>query len=175
MKHEADLSAEQQETQEYARVSRKDENRRWTGRYSEKETTRTQGAGSLAAVAHRFPPSSRVKKRREFALIRRHGRSWNGSYINVVYLHRRRATATRLGITISKKYGRANKRNRFKRIVREAFRLTAAAFPPFLDINVFPKEGFQDATSSLLSKELKQFLLFHGNTQPRSTTSCTSS
>lgn len=45
----------------------------------------------------------------------------------------------RLGITISSKFGKANKRNLFKRRVREAFRKHQREWPASLWINVRPK------------------------------------
>lgn len=49
--------------------------------------------------------------------------------------------ATRLGLSISKKYGPAVVRNRWKRLIREAFRKVSAALPTGLDLVVRPKRG----------------------------------
>ena len=48
---------------------------------------------------------------------------------------------TRIGITIPKKTGNAVTRNRWKRLLREAFRKQQHQFPSHLDIIVRPKKG----------------------------------
>lgn len=47
----------------------------------------------------------------------------------------------RLGLTVSKRFGNALLRNRFKRLVREAFRLTQYLLPPGLIIHVTPRQN----------------------------------
>lgn len=47
----------------------------------------------------------------------------------------------RLGITVSRQVGGAVRRNRLKRLVREAFRLRRDLFPPRSDIVVIAKTG----------------------------------
>ena len=62
---------------------------------------------------------------------------------------------TRLGITITKKCGSAVCRNRFKRIVRAAFREILPYIPTGLDIHVSPRRGFEHLTSGDIYRELK--------------------
>jgi ribonuclease P protein component len=45
----------------------------------------------------------------------------------------------RLGMSVSRKFGNAVARNRFKRLCREAFRLTRAELPTGLDLIVIPR------------------------------------
>lgn len=47
---------------------------------------------------------------------------------------------TRLGLAISKKAGKANVRNRWKRLIRESFRLQHGELPVGLDLVVRPKK-----------------------------------
>ena len=48
---------------------------------------------------------------------------------------------TRLGTAISRKVGRAVRRNRIKRLIREAFRLNQQRIPNGLDLVVVPRKG----------------------------------
>ncbi len=46
---------------------------------------------------------------------------------------------TRVGLSVSRKHGGAVRRNRVKRLLREAFRLGAAGLPPGLDVVLIPR------------------------------------
>lgn len=46
---------------------------------------------------------------------------------------------SRLGVSVSRKIGNAVARNRFKRLYREAFRLSRAELPTGLDLVVLPR------------------------------------
>lgn len=87
----------------------------------------------------KFPPSARLRKRTDFLSVQRSKERFSGHFLQMDY--RSGATsAARLGITVSKRYGKAHDRNRFKRLVREAFRLKRHLLPP-IDLNVLPKKG----------------------------------
>ncbi|MBA3957597.1 MAG: ribonuclease P protein component [Parachlamydiaceae bacterium] len=66
---------------------------------------------------------------------------------------------TRLGITASKRYGKAHDRNRFKRMVREAFRLCHKQLPVGFDLNIKPRSAAKRAITPLIQAELLS--LFH--------------
>jgi ribonuclease P protein component len=48
---------------------------------------------------------------------------------------------SRLGLSVSKKVGNAMVRNRWKRLIREAFRLSHEQLPPGLDLVVRPQKN----------------------------------
>ena len=68
-----------------------------------------------------------IKKNRDFSFLFKKGESIV-TYAFVCYVKERRGTANRLGIVTGKKVGNAVKRNRARRVIREAFRL----FEPIL-------------------------------------------
>ena len=69
----------------------------------------------------KFPPHSRLKKRREFKTVLNYGSS-RSSRTAVVYAHPSATTQHRLGLIVSRRVGKAVVRNRIKRIMRELFR-----------------------------------------------------
>lgn len=66
--------------------------------------------------------------------------------------------STRLGIAVSRRYGSACQRNRFKRIVREAFRLSYPNLKITLDIVVRPRSQALFANMGDIQQELLQFI-----------------
>jgi len=63
----------------------------------------------------------------------------------------------RLGITVTKRFGDAHHRNRLKRIVREAFRLSYPDLRKGIDINVRPLGKARQATVPEIQSEFKRF------------------
>ena len=62
-----------------------------------------------------------LKKNFEFMHLYKKGRFFVGKYI-VLYVKRNNTKTNRLGITVNKKVGKAVKRNRFKRLIKECYR-----------------------------------------------------
>jgi len=65
----------------------------------------------------------------------------------------------KLGITVSRRYGNAPKRNRFKRIVREAFRLCQHQLPANLEMNIKPRSLAEKAHMQDILKEMIALLV----------------
>jgi ribonuclease P protein component len=61
----------------------------------------------------------------------------------------------RLGLSVSRKYGGAVARNRWKRLVREAFRLCRRELPQGFDLIVIPRAG-NDLELEVLLKSLPE-------------------
>ena len=64
----------------------------------------------------------------------------------------------RLGITVSKRFGNAVARNRFKRLVREAFRIHQYLLPPGLIINISPRPNVSIPT---FQEILEDFMILY--------------
>ncbi len=80
-----------------------------------------------------FPRSARLHKRADYARV--FGRKCSaGDARLVVYVDANDLGITRLGLSISRRVGKAHIRNRMKRLVREAFRLTRYELPTGLDL-----------------------------------------
>lgn len=56
----------------------------------------------------------------------------------------------RLGLSVSKKVGNAPRRNRWKRLIREAFRLARPELPAGLDLIVIPRFGAEPELPGLI-------------------------
>jgi len=85
-----------------------------------------------------FSKSERLRRRREFLEIYEKGDEVHG-YCLVLYLSENSLGHHRLGITASRKIGGAVVRNRVKRLLREVFRCSKAAFLPHCDLVVNAK------------------------------------
>ena len=70
----------------------------------------------------------------------------------VLYARRNRTATNRVGITVSKKLGKAHVRNRTRRRIREVYRLNEEKFLPGWDIVVVARTKAVDAEFSRLTK-----------------------
>ena len=70
----------------------------------------------------------------------------------VLYARKNRQHANRVGITVSKKLGKAHIRNRTRRRIREVYRLNEAKFLPGWDIVVVARTKAVDAPFDKLTR-----------------------
>ena len=70
----------------------------------------------------------------------------------VLYARRNQTETNRVGITVSKKLGKAHIRNRTRRRIREVYRLNEELFQPGWDIVVVARSKAVDAEFSKLTK-----------------------
>jgi ribonuclease P protein component len=87
-----------------------------------------------------FPKSRRLLKPAEFDRVFHRRRSQSDSLV-VVYACENDLPHARLGLVVSRKCGNAVVRNRWKRCLREAFRLAQHELPSGLDLVVLPRKG----------------------------------
>ena len=87
--------------------------------------------------------SSSLKLNHIFQRLYRSNGQANG-YL-VLYARKNRTECNRVGITVSKKLGKAHIRNRTRRRIREVYRLNEAKFRPGWDIVVVARSKAVDA------------------------------
>jgi ribonuclease P protein component len=78
---------------------------------------------------HRFPKQSRLLRASEFKRVFDARNSASDAWI-VLYGVASELGHPRLGLTVSRRVGNAVVRNRWKRLLREAFRTTPGSLPP---------------------------------------------
>ena len=68
----------------------------------------------------------------------------------VIFGHPNGLPHPRLGLSVSRKVGGAVVRNRWKRLLREAFRLTRPQLPAEIDLIVIPRAGTEPTLAALM-------------------------
>jgi ribonuclease P protein component len=101
----------------------------------------------------RLPPSHRLKNRRDFARVFQRRRSAANGVL-VVYACENRLSHPRLGLSVSRKVGKAVTRNRWKRLIREVFRLRRPDLPHGIDLVVIPRQRDGVATFPTVEQAL---------------------
>ncbi|MEZ6102180.1 MAG: ribonuclease P protein component [Pirellulaceae bacterium] len=89
-----------------------------------------------------FPPSMRLRSSDEFRRVYNFKQSVADDVL-IVYGRPNQLARPRIGLSVSKKIGNAVQRNRWKRHIREAFRLTRHQFPYAIDVVVLPRRDAQ--------------------------------
>ncbi len=87
-----------------------------------------------------LPKSARLLKRKQFVYVQRCGQYCRTDQATLRIVPSRHSNVRKVGVTVSKKFGKAHQRNRFKRIVREAFRHVRPNLPG-CQVVVSPKGG----------------------------------
>jgi ribonuclease P protein component len=96
----------------------------------------------------RFLAQHRIRRSGDFQrAFRRRASAADPSII--VYGHPNGLPHPRLGLSVSRKVGGAVVRNRWKRLLREAFRLARPQLPPGVDLIVVPRVGTEPTLASL--------------------------
>ncbi|MCX8103863.1 MAG: ribonuclease P protein component [Candidatus Bipolaricaulota bacterium] len=98
-------------------------------------------------MSFKFSRAQRIRSRSDFAYIYEHGQLYKDEFFRVFYVRKHPPEPGRLGLSISKKLGKAHVRNRIKRIIRETFRLHPE-LTGRLDLIVQPR-----STAATLSNE----------------------
>lgn len=101
-----------------------------------------------------FTKEDRLTHRSDFIRLSKHGKRYDNRYF-AAYACKNQFCTCRLGITVSRKVGKAIARNRIKRIVRECFRQNRHVFHGYWDINLIAKKGLGDISNEVAASFIK--------------------
>ena len=147
---EENISTEQPPPREKARVQGEDGDEERPRRAEAPPREGAQAPDRTSLLSFRLPKEARIAKRADFLRVYEHGKRFEGRFMTVFILPGA-AGFHRLGVTASKKaIGGAVERNRAKRLLREAFRLSRAE----LDTVPVRYDWVLNARKSLLAVKL---------------------
>jgi ribonuclease P protein component len=104
----------------------------------------------------RFRKSRKLRRRKDFGRVFAARRTVSNDLL-IVHIAANHCQTTRLGIVVGRRYGSAVQRNRFKRLVREAFRL-GGTWPDGYDLVVRPRKSFEQLTLEAVSRALAELV-----------------
>lgn len=111
------------------------------------------GAAGRGKAAN-FPRSARLLRRSDFERVYKQGRRHFAAHLTVFYLGREAGEDLRVGLTVSRALGGAVARNRMKRRLREAIRVTRPLQGLPADVVINPKKSVLTADFVELLKEV---------------------
>jgi ribonuclease P protein component len=89
-----------------------------------------------------LPAIARIRNKKDFNAVFKNGKRFRGEYIDAVVANSDNDLNTpRIGISIPARVGKAVTRNRMRRLVREAFRLSRSRIQKNVDIVIIVKQG----------------------------------
>lgn len=136
------------------RISQKNENSLGQKSRQPSPSYRTQ---EVDCLTYSFPKAARLLSGAQFHKVVKTGNRFEGSSVLVDYRQGHEGLP-KLGITVSKRHGKAYLRNRFKRVVREAFRLSIARFPQGLEMNIVPRLSLTQYNTDMVLSDLQLFI-----------------
>lgn len=137
------------------RISQADEDRK---RKKDRQPSSPSGTQtSYNRVNLKFPKQARIRSKAHYQKIYYEGRRLSGSVVGAS-LRFKSPTGPKLGITVSKRHGKAHERNLFKRRAREAFRHACPLLPPQVEFSIFPRLPLEKITRAGIEADLLRFV-----------------
>ncbi len=96
----------------------------------------------------RFPRSHHIRRGVDFQRVYRRRCSAADPFL-VAFAAASGLPHPRLGLSVSRKLGGAVVRNRWRRLLREAYRLSRGQLPPGLDLVLIPRPGVKPTLAAL--------------------------
>jgi len=121
------------------------------------DTAKTSTTLTTEYGRYAFPKTARLRVRREFLAIQKTGKRRQSRHF-VVITASAQQHQSRLGITASRRFGKAVTRNRMKRMLREFFRMRQGRITPARDILLIPKSVAKELSFAQIVKELERVL-----------------
>ena len=117
----------------------------------------TMGTGTSGPGNQRFPKSARLRSPAEFKKVF-DARQRVADDVLLVFGKENAWEHSRLGLSVSRRVGNAVVRNRWKRLIREAFRKNRASFSLPLDLVVLPQKGAALPTARQVEESLRRLV-----------------
>jgi ribonuclease P protein component len=112
---------------------------------------------NIRKMDQRFTKKERLLKRKEFQKVFDEGKVFSNDQ-TTVYALLNDDPVSRLGLVVGRKFGNSPKRNRFKRIFREAYRLNKGILSRGVDIIIIPRSGLTDLSLGAIEDKFKKVL-----------------
>ncbi|NPB09620.1 MAG: ribonuclease P protein component [Thermodesulfobacteria bacterium] len=104
-----------------------------------------------------FSKAERLRRRKEFERVYQQGRRLRLPYLKLV-LAPNELGLRRIGLSVSRRFGKAVRRNRAKRILREIFRRHKDIFPAAHDVIFIPRPDLLEKRQEDIVRDLEEIL-----------------
>jgi len=101
-----------------------------------------------------FRPAEHLRSPADFRRVYERRRSVSDNWL-IIYACENQLPHLRLGLSVSRKVGNAVRRNRLRRLYREAFRLSRGQLPVGLDLVLIPRTSNEPTLAELQQSLLK--------------------